>query len=241
MSHGPFQGEPLCLIGDRLGFGEQPHDDPEGFVHAGTLRERFDAQHVGVGHQRAGPHAQHDAPAGDVVQLDHAVGDHERVVVGEADDAGAQLDVAGALGGGGDEEFGRGDSFPAGAVVLADPGFVVAQVIQPLEGFEVALEAEGGVFAEPVEGGQEDSELHAWGQWHSGAPLAGSGLAGVGRNDTAGAGRRRQLVGDAQFDRRLQSASSRSTGGGSKRFCDTLNTSIQTRVHTLGYFDSVGG
>ena len=94
-----------------------------------------------------------------MVQLNHAVGHHERVVVREADDAGAELDVPGALGGGGDEEFGRGDGFPAGAVVLADPGFVIAQVIQPLEGFKVALEAEGGVFAEPVEGGQEDSNF----------------------------------------------------------------------------------
>ena len=186
VGHGPLKREPLRLISDRLGFGEQPHDDPEGFVHAGALRERFDAQHVGVGDQRAGPHAQHDPPAGDVVQLDHAVGDHERVVVGEADDAGAELDVAGAFGGGGDEEFGRGDGLPAGAVVFADPGFVVAQMVEPLEGFKVALEAEGGVFAEPVEGGQKDSELHAWGQWHLGAPLAGSGLELFGRNDTAG-------------------------------------------------------
>ena len=90
----------------------------------------------------------------------------------------------GALGGGGDEEFGRGDGLPAGAVVFADPGFVVAEMVEPLDGFEVALEAEGGVFAQPVEGGQEDSELHAWGQWHSEAPLAGFGTGiAVGRND----------------------------------------------------------
>ena len=122
-----------------------------------------------------------------MVELDHAVGDHEGVVVGEADDAGAELDVAGALGGGGDEEFGRGDGFPAGAVVFADPGFVVAQVVEPLEGLEVALEAEGGVFAQPVEGGQEDSKLHAWGRGIRVAPLAGWGLEWFGRNDTAGA------------------------------------------------------
>ncbi len=76
-------------------------------------------------------------------------------MVGQADDAGAEFDVAGALGGGGDEDFGGGDGFPAGAVVLADPGFVVAELVEQLDQLEVALEGEGGVLAEPVEGARK--------------------------------------------------------------------------------------
>ena len=39
---------------------------------------------------------------GHVVELYHPVGDHERMVIGQAHDPGAQFDVAGPLGSGGE-------------------------------------------------------------------------------------------------------------------------------------------
>ncbi len=63
-------------------------------------------------------------PAGHVVELVDPVGQHHRVVVGQGGDAGAQADVLGALGGGGDEQLGAGDQLVAGRVVLADPGLL---------------------------------------------------------------------------------------------------------------------
>ena len=39
------------------------------------------------------PDAEHGAAARHVVELDHAVGDHQGVVIGQRDDAGAELDV----------------------------------------------------------------------------------------------------------------------------------------------------
>jgi hypothetical protein len=42
-----------------------------------------------------------------VVEQHHALGHPERVVVGDRGDAGAQLDVTGALGGRGDEDLRR--------------------------------------------------------------------------------------------------------------------------------------
>ena len=62
---------------------------------------------------------------------------------------------------GGDDEFRGGDQFPAGGVVLADPGLVVAEVVEPLEQFHVAADGERRVLAEPVERGEEDAEFQA--------------------------------------------------------------------------------
>src|SRR5438128_1974442 len=84
------------------------------------------------------------------------------MVVGQAGDAGAEPDVARALGGGGDEDLGRGDQLPAGRVVLADPDLVVAEPVEPLDQLHVAVHRERGVFAEAVEGGEEDAELHSF-------------------------------------------------------------------------------
>ena len=82
-------------------------------------------------------------------------------MIREANHPGAELDVLGALGGGGDEHLRGGDRLPPGAVVLSYPGFVEAQVVDPLQQLHVSLEAERRVFSEPVEGGQEHTELQS--------------------------------------------------------------------------------
>ena len=93
-----------------------------------------------------------------VVEEDHALGDPERVVVGDADDAGAQPDVPGALRGGRDEDLRRGDDLAAGGVVLADPGLVVAEPVEVRDQLEVALERQGRVVAGRMERRQEHPE-----------------------------------------------------------------------------------
>ena len=61
------------------------------------------------------------------------LGHPQRVVVGQRGHAGAELDVARALGGGGDEDLRRGDDLAAGRVVLADPRLVVAEAVEVLD------------------------------------------------------------------------------------------------------------
>ena len=124
------------------------------------------AHHVGVAGQRAGADAEQDAAVGHVVQLHHAVGHHQRMVVRQAHHAGAQLDAVGALGGGSDEHLGRRDDLPAGAVVLADPGFVETQLVEPLDQFEIAFHGQRGVFANAVERTEKDAKLHPLGKRH---------------------------------------------------------------------------
>ena len=94
-----------------------------------------------------------------VVQQDHALRHHERVVVWQRDHAGAELDVLRAFCGDADEHLRRGDDLPARAVVLADPGLIEAEVVEPLQQFQVSVQGQRRVFAELVEGGHERAEL----------------------------------------------------------------------------------
>jgi hypothetical protein len=139
------QLEPVRLHGHRF-TAEEGEDDAERFVHARALSHGVDAEHVGVGGECARANAEHRAAAGHVVQLEHAVGEDERVVVGQAADAGAEADGLRALGGGGDHQLRRGDDLPAGAVVFAEPGLIEVQPVQVFDQFEVAVERHRGFF-----------------------------------------------------------------------------------------------
>ena len=161
------QLEPIRLVADRLRLREQPHDDVQRFVHPLPLAHHVHPEHDGIRRQGARPHAHHHAPPREVVEEYHAVGDHQRVVIGQADDPGAELDVPGPLGSGSHEHFRRGNGLPATTMVLTDPGLVEPQIVEPLEQLQIALQAEGRVLSEPVERRQENPELHPCGQGHN--------------------------------------------------------------------------
>jgi len=98
--------------------------------------------------QRARPYAEHRASARHVIELDHAIGQDERVMIRQRHDAGAEPDVARASGSPGDEHLGTGDDFEAARMVLADPGLVIVQPVEMLEQFHLALERECRVYFE---------------------------------------------------------------------------------------------
>jgi hypothetical protein len=93
-----------------------------------------------------------------VVEQHCPLGDHVRVVVGDADHAGAELDVLRALGRGGDEDLRRGDDLGPGRVVLTDPRLVPAESVEVFDQLEVALERECRVLAGGMERRHEDPE-----------------------------------------------------------------------------------
>ena len=161
-----LQLEPVTPVRDGFRFGEEAQNDAQGLVHAFPLQFVGNAHHVGVAGQRAGADAEQHAAIGHVVQLHHAVRHHQRVMIRQADHAGAQLDAVGALRRRGDEHLRRGDNLPAGAVVLADPGFVKPQLVQPFDEFKIALHSQRGVFANAVERAEEYAKLHSLGKRH---------------------------------------------------------------------------
>ena len=97
---------------------------------------------VRVGRERAGTGAKDDATARLVIELHHALSDHEWVVVRQRNDAGAELDSMGALRGGGQEDLRRRDHLPAGGVMLAAPEFVVSQMFEVFDECKITLNLE---------------------------------------------------------------------------------------------------
>jgi hypothetical protein len=93
-----------------------------------------------------------------MVQLSDTIGQDEGMVVAQRVDAGAEADVARLGRHGGDEQLGRRDDFVSGGVVLADPGFVVAEFIEMLDEAHVAFERQRRVFADGMKGRDETAE-----------------------------------------------------------------------------------
>ena len=152
------QVEPVGLLGDHAAL-HQLHDDVEQLVELAPLVLGLEPHLGRVVDERAGPDAEHGAAARHVVELHHAAGDRERIVVGQRDDAGAEADVARALGGGGDEHLRAVDDLEAGRVVLADPGLVVVEPVEMLQQLHVAIDGQQRVLVQGMEGGEEDAGL----------------------------------------------------------------------------------
>ena len=148
--------EPVGLARHRLA-RHQLDDDVERFVHAVALVGGLDADLGRVMDQRPRADAEHGAAARHVVELGHARGQHEGVVVGQRDHAGAEPDVARPLGGGGDEHLGAGDDLEAAGMMLADPRLMVVQPVEVLDQLHVAFDGEGGVLVQRMEGRQENA------------------------------------------------------------------------------------
>ena len=64
----------------------------------------------------------------------------------------------GALRGGGDKHLGTRDQLIAGRVMLTNPSLVVAKLIHPLDELKVALDSQGRVFLQGMEGSDEGAE-----------------------------------------------------------------------------------
>ena len=145
-----LQREPVGVHGDGLA-AEQPHDRVEALLHARPLLVGGDAEHVCVRGELARAAAEHHPTAGEVVEQNHAIGQHQRVVVRQRADAGAELDVLGPFGGDADEHLGRRDDLVPRGVVLADPRLVESEAVHRHDQVEVALDAPASGSARPGE------------------------------------------------------------------------------------------
>src|SRR5581483_5621043 len=84
----------------------------------------------------------------------------KRMMVGDADHPRTQHDPARALRRCRDEDVGRRNYFPSGRVMLADVGFVVTELVQPFDQFQIAFIGQRGVLSGRMKGRKKDAELH---------------------------------------------------------------------------------
>ena len=153
-----LQREPVAFRGHPLA-AEQPPDDADRLVLAVALHHRVDPERVRVGGERARAGAEDRPPAGHPVELHHALRDIERVVIGQRDDAGGELDALRALARRGQEHLRRADHLPAARMVLAAPEFVVAELVELLDEVEIAAELQHRVLADRMMRSEKGAEI----------------------------------------------------------------------------------
>ena len=130
-----------------------------------SQRLRIEVQQLEVAQEPAGADAPGEAPARHLVELGDALGQHQRVVVGQAVDPGAQHDPLRAGQGLGDEEVGAGDVLPLRGEVLADPRLPEAERLQGHDLRQVHLHRLRQVRARRMEGHGEVAEFASSSAW----------------------------------------------------------------------------
>ena len=89
----------VVLERDGLFAGEQLGDDAQSVFKQPARLALLQSNHNAVGGQRTRANAKHRSPARQMVEEHDALRKPQRIVVRDADHAGAELDVPGALGG----------------------------------------------------------------------------------------------------------------------------------------------
>src|SRR5262245_21878132 len=93
-----------------------------------------------------------------MIEVDHALRDVERMMIGNRDDAGTEPDAVGPLCCRDQEHFRRADRFPASGMMFADPKLVIVQFVYPGRKFEVSLELEGRVLTNGMVRSEKDAK-----------------------------------------------------------------------------------
>ncbi len=153
-----LEREPVRLHRDGLLALEQLHDRVQRLLRAPAVLGVVEPHRVGVEGQRSRSDPEDHASPRHVVEQRDALGDEERMVVGQRGHAGRELDVPRALRGGRDEDLRRTDQLPTAVVMLAEPRLVVTDAVEPLDELEAALERPGGVLRRALDRRCECSE-----------------------------------------------------------------------------------
>src|SRR6202051_312428 len=95
------------------------------------------------------------------------VGHHQRVVIGQRHHSGAELDVFGALGGGGDEYLGACDEFVTAGMMFTEPRLVVAAPVQRDDALQVVLQCDRWGLTDRVKRCDENAEIQGTGHHSS--------------------------------------------------------------------------
>jgi len=141
LRHGEAPAPALALVGSGLGVLPERQHGVEDLAgdHAMLAALGIDAEHLEVTGEAAGADAPVEASARHLVQLRDALGQHERVVVGQARDAGGERHPLRHAERPRDEEIGARDVLPLRREVLADPRLFVTEPVQRRQLDEVVV------------------------------------------------------------------------------------------------------
>ena len=120
----------------------------------------IDVEELPVARQTARSHSEHESSLGHMVQVGHSVRQLGWIVVGKKVRAWGQLDIFGAQQGLGNEQVRSRVRLPGGGKMLADPGFMEAQLINEIQMLEIPVVARVQIPLRWVRGHHEDSNLH---------------------------------------------------------------------------------
>ena len=113
---------------------------------------------MGVADQQPRPCPEDHTAHRQLVQLRDAVRDHQRVVIGQRDDAGAELDPARTLRRRRDHDLRRGADLIATGMMLTVPIFFEAELVGPFGQLQIALEAQRRTFIQRMERRHKDAD-----------------------------------------------------------------------------------
>ena len=131
----------LALVGPGRVLGPHLQDDLQRLArHVAVLAgHAVDVEHRPVARQARCRDAEIQPALGEVIEHRDAVGEFGRVVIGQQEAAGAETDVLGLQKRLREQQIGRGMRFPGRGVVLADPGFLIAELIEPAQHLQVPV------------------------------------------------------------------------------------------------------
>jgi hypothetical protein len=95
-----------------------------------------------------------------MVEEDGPVQRHQWVVETDLDNSGPETDVIGPFRGRSDEDVRSGHVFPTCAVVLSNPGLVVAETVELDNQVQISFQGFGWILGRMVEWLKEESESH---------------------------------------------------------------------------------
>ena len=140
-------------------------DHVDGFDQHLHAVEIGDLEHLEIGRGRARPDAHEEAALRDMVELGGLPGHDRRMLIRQAEDAGAELDALGLWHQGSEEHERRLDGLGGKREMLAEPDLVEADRVGALDDLEVFLQQRVIAPPEILNRVHEHAELHGAPPW----------------------------------------------------------------------------
>ncbi|MGY2938830.1 hypothetical protein ACVWZ6_008432 [Bradyrhizobium sp. GM6.1] len=131
----------FALVGPGRGIAPHLQNDLQRLArHVAVLSAHaVDIEHGPVARQAARRDAEIEPTSREVIEHGDAVGELGRVVIGQQEAARPDTDILGLHQRLRDQQIGRGIGFPGRGMVLADPGLLIAELVEPAHDLQVPV------------------------------------------------------------------------------------------------------